>query len=247
MNNNVRLNTTGGYIGNHYNTINSNTLANELVNLKINNHHRLLTLDIKDLYVNIPIQETLDITEAQLNAHNDQKTTYQIVTLLNTILWQNYFSFHGQINQPNKGVAMGSPISGTTAEIFLQKLENSFIKHLTDTRILSFYTRYVDDILLIYDSTRTSPDNILQYINTIHNNITLNPTMESANTINFLDLSITRKPTHLNTSIFHKPTSTDTTINFLSNHPLEHKLAAYLYLIHRLYTPPLCKEQQDRE
>ena len=131
------------HLENHYNTINSSTLANELVNLKINNHHRLLTFDIKDLYVNIPIQETLDITEAQLNAHNDQKTTYQIVTLLNTILRQNYFSFHGQINQPNKGVTMGSPISGTMAEIFLQKLENSIIKHLTDTRILSFYTRYV--------------------------------------------------------------------------------------------------------
>ena len=58
---------------NHYNTINSNTLANELVNLKINNHHRLLTLDIKDLYVNIPIQETLVTTKVQLNAHNDKK------------------------------------------------------------------------------------------------------------------------------------------------------------------------------
>ena len=69
----------------HYNTITSYTLANELVNLKINNHHRLLTLDIKDLYVNIPIQETLDITKAQLNAH-DTKTTRQIVTLLNTTI-----------------------------------------------------------------------------------------------------------------------------------------------------------------
>jgi len=77
------------HLENHYNTINSSTLANELVKLKINNHHRLLTLDIKDLYVNIPIQETLDITKAQLNAYNDQKTTHQIVTLLNTILRQN--------------------------------------------------------------------------------------------------------------------------------------------------------------
>ena len=37
------------HLNNHYNTINSNTLANELVKLKINSHHRLLTLDIKDL------------------------------------------------------------------------------------------------------------------------------------------------------------------------------------------------------
>jgi len=176
-----------------------------------------------------------------------KKTTHQIITLLNTILRQNYFSFLGQIYQPDKGVSMGSPISGTMAEIFLQQLENSIIKHLIDTRILSFYTRYVDDILLIYDSTRTNPDSILQYIDTIHSNIQLSPTMESTNTINFLDLSITRGPTYLNTGIFHKPTSTDTTINFLSNHPLEHKMAAYRYLIHRIYTLPLSKEQQDKE
>jgi len=37
------------------------------------------------------------------------------------------------------------------------------------------------------------------------------------------------------------------TINFLSNHPLENKMAAYRYLTHRMYTPPLGKEQEDRE
>jgi len=71
--------------------------------------------------------------------------------------------------------------------------------------------------------------------------------MESENNIHFLELSITIRPTYLNTSIFHKPTSTDTTINFLSNHPLEHKMAEYHYLIHRMHTLPLNKEQQDRE
>jgi len=101
-----------------YNIINSNTLANELVNIKINSPHRLLTLDVKDLYVNIPIQETLNLTRTQLNAHNDKQTAHQIMTPLNTILRQNYFSFLGQIYQPDKGVAMGSPISGTTAEYF---------------------------------------------------------------------------------------------------------------------------------
>jgi len=62
--------------------------------------------------------------------HNNKQTTHQIMTLLNTILRQNYVSFLGQIYQPDKGVAMGSPISGTMAEIFLQQPENSIIKHL---------------------------------------------------------------------------------------------------------------------
>ena len=101
------------------------------------------------------------------------------MTLLNITLRQNYFSFLGQIYQPDKGVAMGSPISGTMADVFLQQLENSIIKHLIDAKILSFYTRYVDDIFLIYDSTCTKPENILQYIDTTHSTIQLNPTMES--------------------------------------------------------------------
>ena len=41
----------------------------------------------------------------------------QIVQLLETILAQN-FTFQNQIYQPDKGIAMGSPISGTVAEIF---------------------------------------------------------------------------------------------------------------------------------
>jgi hypothetical protein len=50
---------------------------------------------------------------------------------------QNYFVFEEQIYQPDKGVAMGSPISGTMAEIFIQHLEDSLIKHLLDSKTIS--------------------------------------------------------------------------------------------------------------
>ena len=133
------------------------------------------------------------------------------------------------------------------AEVFLQHLEKSTIKHLMDARILSFYTRYMDDIFLVYDSTCISPDNILQYIDTIHSSIRLNPTLESDNNVNFLDLSITRKPTSLRISIFCKSTTTDTIINLLSNHLLEHKMAAYQFLIRRMISLPLDREQQYKE
>ena len=156
----------------------------------------LQLVDIKDLNVNVSIQETLNLTKAQLTRNNKQ-TTLQIMTFLNIILEQNYFLFPDQIYQPDKGVAMGSPVSGTMAEVFLQHLEETIIKPLLDTKILSFYTRYVDDILLIYDSTCTNLDNILQYIDTIHRNIHLSPTPESNYSVNFLDLSVTRNPTHL--------------------------------------------------
>ena len=227
------------HLENQHNVISSNTLAKALTQLKINSKHRLLTLDIKDLYVNIPIKETINITKSQLLVHNDKHTTNQIIMLLETILGQNYFTFQKQIYEPDKGVAMGSPFSGTVAEIFLQHLEKTHFKHLNDSNHLLFYARYVDDILIIYDSTLTSPTNIQHYMDTIHSNIKLNRTHETNNNVKFLDLTITRKPTSLELDIYRKPTAMDTMINFLSNHPLEHKLAAYRFLINRMLSLPL--------
>jgi len=142
---------------------------------------------------------------------------------------------------------MGSHILDTVAEIFIQHLENSHIKHLLDSGSITFYSRYVDDIFIIYDSSHTNPYAIQQYANTIHNNLQLNPTTETEGQINFLDLTITRKTTNLEIDIFRKPTKITNTINNFSNHPQEHKLAAYRYYIQRMLTLPLNKEHQHKE
>jgi hypothetical protein len=68
-------------------------------------------------------------------------------------------------------VAKGSPISSTIAEIFIQHLEDSFIKPLLDSKSITFYARYVDDIYIIYDSSHTNPNAITQLANTVHNNV----------------------------------------------------------------------------
>jgi hypothetical protein len=82
------------HLENQYIVINSSTPAMDLIELKINNKHRLLTLDIKDLYVNISIKEVINITKTQLLIHNDKHTSNQLTMLLETILGQNYFTFH---------------------------------------------------------------------------------------------------------------------------------------------------------
>jgi retron-type reverse transcriptase len=95
-----------------------------------------------------PLTFTLDFTKTHLTIHNDPQTINQITNLLSTILAQNYFLFQSKIYKSDKGVARGSPISGTMAEIFLQHLENTRVKHLVDTNHILFYARYLDDIYL---------------------------------------------------------------------------------------------------
>jgi hypothetical protein len=116
-------------LDNHYNTLNSSSLANNLSILKINSNHKITY--VKDLYVNIPTEVTIKITKQQLLKNNDIHKTKQIITFLKTILVQNYFEFQEKIYYPYKGIAMGSPISGTMAELFLQYIESRQHKAIT--------------------------------------------------------------------------------------------------------------------
>jgi len=125
--------------------------------------------------------------------------------------------------------------------------EDTHIKHLLDTKSIALYTRYVDDILIIYDITKTQPQTISKHINQIHNNMKFNPTTENRNTIYFLDLELTRNRTNLEIDIYRKPTTTDTTINFCSNHPIEHKMAAFRFHISRMNKLPLDREKIQKE
>ena len=96
--------------------------------------------------------------------------------LLQTILKQNYFSFQHKIYRPEKGISVGSTISNTMAEIFLQNLEHMYMKQLPDTNTIIFYTWYVDDILIIYNTTHNTPEIINDQINRIHPNLHFTPT-----------------------------------------------------------------------
>jgi len=82
---------------NNYTIDNSTKLAYDLTKLTISDSHRLITLDIKEIYVNIPITETIDIARTHLQKHNNKNITEQICTLLEMVLQRNYFEFQKQI------------------------------------------------------------------------------------------------------------------------------------------------------
>jgi hypothetical protein len=117
------------------------------------------------------------------------------------------------------GLAMGAPSSGLIAEIFLQHTENTHLPSLAQKHKIVNYIRYVDDLLLIYNSTHTDIHDIFTDFNAIHHNLHFTAETETNNTLNYLDVSIHRSPDSLTTSIYRKPTFTDTIIPYTSNHP----------------------------
>ena len=94
-----------------YNTENSQERAEELLKLQINENMRLITLDIKDMYVNLPITGIMQTANYWLNKHNknNKQLTEQVLNMINTTVKHNYFQFEDQIFHVEKGIVMGSP------------------------------------------------------------------------------------------------------------------------------------------
>jgi hypothetical protein len=105
----------------------------------------------------------------------------------------------------------------------------------------------VDDILLIFDSNHTYIQAILVNFNTLHPNLKFTAEIERDNIIHYLDISIQKIPNNLKTSIYRKPTFTDTIIPCTSNHSTQHKYAAVKFLFNRLNSYNLQEQEYKQE
>jgi hypothetical protein len=99
-----------------------------------------------------------------------------------------YLHYKNQYYKPDKEVAMGSPISSISAEIFLQYYEDLTIKHWMETEIILYYTNYMDDIFRIFDSRKIMETQIPNQMNKTHKNLQFKISHEEDNMLNFLDL-----------------------------------------------------------
>ena len=163
-----------------------------------------------------------------------------------TITSQNYFTHNGNIQIQNDGLAMCAPSSGLISELFLQ-MEHVHLARLSTKHKIIDYFRYMDDILLIFNSNHTDIQTILNDFNAVHPKLKFTAEIETDNKINYLDLTIHRTPTDWKMSIYRKPTFTDTIVPYTSNHPTQHKFAAIRFLYNRLNTYDLPTGEYERK
>jgi hypothetical protein len=89
------------------------------------------------------------------------------------------------------GLAMGAPSSDLIAEIFLQHIENLQLTRLTHKHKIINYCRYVDDILLIFDSNHSNIEKILDDFNSLYPKLQFTAETEKDHTLNFLEYPYT--------------------------------------------------------
>jgi hypothetical protein len=231
-----------------FNIKNSSQLIHELKQTPLTPSSRFASLDITNMYSNIPIKETRQILRNILTDNAiDLTTSNEMTNVYEVITKQNYFVNKDNIVIQDDGLAMGAPSSSIISELFLQHLEQTKLPHIAHKLKLLNYFRYVDDILIVFDSQHTNINEITKEFNTLHPNIQFTEETEKQNKINYLDITIHRQHTHVNISIFRKPTYTDTIIPYTSNHPAQHKQAAIRFLYNRLNSYQLTDKEYLHE
>ena len=113
---------------------------------------------------------------------------------------------------------MGSPVSPILANIVLQDLEQEIVT--ANNIILSFYTRYVDDIVLAVHKEKV--EGVLKLFNSYHERLRFTIDFGDGNGINFLDVKLMRQGSII-FDIYKKSTNSVRYLNYFSNHPLVHK------------------------
>jgi hypothetical protein len=104
-----------------------------------------------------------------------------------------------------------------------------------------------DDIMIIYDENVTDINKVFNKFNEINPKLKFKMERESNNKLNFLDLTLHRNNKNIEASIYRKPTATSTMIHKKSCHPLEQKMSGVNYLLNRIITYPISKQNKCME
>lgn len=201
-------------------------------------------MDVVALYTSIPPQEAIlniqkRLIETQFNLHGMKHT--HIVTLLNIILSNTYFTYENEIYKQRFGLPMGNSLSGLLAILFMDTLEKA---SLTQCHNIGLYKRYVDDILCITDN-KSNADDILNIFNNQHPSIKFEIEYpDTNNTLSLLDFSVQLNPDGKTTFNFYtKNAKRNLFINYKSALPFNTKLHSVINELNRI--TERCSRQTD--
>ena len=133
----------------------------------------MTSFDVDSLFTNIPLDETIQICTN--NLFKDKRKVKgllkkQCKVLLDLATKKSCFLFNGEYYSQTDGVAMGSPLGPTLANVFLCEHEVKWLEHCPQEFKPVYYKRYVDDVLVLFkDKSHVLP--FKAYLNKQHPNI----------------------------------------------------------------------------
>ena len=190
----------------------------------------LVSFDVKSLFTNVPLRKTVNIILDRIYNQKVITTNLKKRTLKKLIMdtcSKTAFSCNNVIYEQIDGVSMGACLGPVLANIIMTELEKVVVDRMISSGLVKFYTRYVDDTLLLVKPDDI--DGILQQFNRFHPNLEFTVDRFEDCVPHFLDLEI--HPDGI--SIYRKDTHTAQFVNFNSYTKFNHKVAWIRSLITR--------------
>lgn len=210
--------------------------------LKIPFNSFFFSMDVDNLYTNIPIEDGISCVKKAFKMYPDPKRPdKELIELLTINLKRNDFVFNEKFYLQIKGTAMGKRFAPAYANIYMANWELEVLKKC---KIKPFtYLRYLDDIWGIWTGSREEFDEFFGILNSHDPSIKLKLEI-NRETIEFLDTTVFKGPQFLETGkldikVFFKTTDTHTLLHKHSFHPIhtfKGIVKAQLLRFHRICT-----------
>ena len=197
--------------------------------------HYMTSFDIESLFINIPLEETINICVEKLFENNTKvsnltKESFRYLLELATL--DSFFIFDGKYYKQKDGVAMGSLLSLTLANVFLCHFEEQWMSDCPISYKPISCRRYVDHTFLLF-SSELHVTKFLNYMNSKHRNIKFTVEREGNNSLSFLDIKIFRDSKKFQTSVYRKLTFSGVLTNFKRFLAISYKYNLVSTLLHR--------------
>ena len=194
-----------------------------------------MSFDIRSLFTNILIHETINIICRTVCSHREFPYTYKSLHTLLSLFNESIFLFNKKVFKQVDGISMGNPLAPILAEFFMGHFEKEIFD--TDHKREFYptnYFRYVDDILCFFREEEHI-DAFLMCLNRVHNNIKFTVEKSINNSIPFLDIKLHMDNGVISTEVYRKDTFTGRLLNFKSVVPKTWKDGLINTLVHRAY------------
>ena len=224
---------------------------------------RLLSLDVKSLFTNIPVEEAIEVVRTHSTGPNP---TFSLPVnpeifcdILKVCTSFNQFCFNGKYYRQIAGVPMGSSLSPAMANIYMEHFENYLLEDIPVDLRPNLWLRYFDDIFCCFRDI-SKLDEFLAKLNEIRPTIqfTVELSVLAADggnlpenvteTLPFLELNVLRSTNgSVRFSIYRKPCHAGLYLHAHSYQPLFQKTSVIRNLFLRAYR--YCDEQfiEDEE
>lgn len=206
------------------NVKNSDALKDHLSRLTIPHTHTFISLDIVNMFTNIPIDLALHVISAKFHIiarFTDIPLNLFMKLTIYSLESSNIFTSRGKLFRMKYGLPMGGILSSIISCIMLDHfIEIKLQCHVISKEILLF-KKYVDDILCLIH--KEAINEFLIELNGIHQRIKFTLNLPTNNALNYLDMTILNDNGKLTTCWYQKDMCSKRLLNFHSNNPLSTK------------------------